>query len=383
MQGKIKSLRNINIIHSFINLVVVLSHVIIYLKIFWINKEASNTYYSTIYIISFFGIIPIIFSILLSFKTVSNKILNKTTLMIKYFMLLEILFSIIFSISFSENQKELSIYFYTCPFYYDINDIDLIFDGNNIEKVDNIKENCQMRRCFINEFNNNINKDYLCNFNIRIKKNYCSLFSNNSSQISQQLIKYYEYCENYITFYSCQKPYDNYKNKMDKINNYDYICPQKSDEVINILLLYFFLIIDVVFLCSPWLLEITYLEEILAYISPLNDDNLKETNNTSKEQNDSNNDNSNSFHKEPTETIIIDNIENGNNNIINNNFNTKQDLLNINRPKINLNISKEININNNKIENNKSKSNIQLIDNKNNNIFKVINNTTIYKNAKK
>ena len=378
MQGKIKSLRNINIIHSFINLVIVACHIIIYTKIFWISKESNNAYYSMIYIISFCVIIPIFFTIIFSFKTITNKILNISKLIIKYFMFLEMIFSLIFSISLAENQKDLSIYFYTCPFYYDINDIDLIFNCNNYENVDKIEEKCQMRRCFINEMNNNniINEKYLCNFNIKIKKKYCSLFSIDNEQISNQLIKYYNYCENYITFYSCQKPYNEYSNKLNKINSYDYICPNKSDELTNILLLFFFLIIDIIFLCSPWLIEITYIEEILAYISPPNNDNLKETNHTSKEQNDSNNnDNSDSFRKEPTETIIVDNS--------NNNINNKDDLLNINRTKINLNNAINININNNKIEENKSKSDIQLIDNKNNNIFRVINNNSIYKFGKK
>ena len=382
MQEKIKNLRNINIIHSFINLVIVACHIIIYTKIFWISKESNNAYYSMIYIISFCVIIPIFFTIIFSFKTITNKILNISKLIIKYFMFLEMIFSLIFSISLAENQKDLSIYFYTCPFYYDINDIDLIFNCNNYENVDKIEEKCQMRRCFINEMNNNniINEKYLCNFNIKIKKKYCSLFSIDNEQISNQLIKYYNYCENYITFYSCQKPYNEYNNKLNKINSYDYICPNKSDELTNILLLFFFLIIDIIFLCSPWLIEITYIEEILAYISPPNNDNLKETNHTSKEQNDSNsNDNSDSFRKEPTETIIVDNS----NNNINNNINNKDDLLNINRTKINLNNAINININNNKIEENKSKSDIQLIDNKNNNIFRVINNNSIYKIGKK
>lgn len=367
MQEKVKSLRNINIIHSFINLIIVTAHIIIYLKIYWISKEANIVYYIMIYIISFFCLIPIFFSILYSIKTIANKILNKTKLLIKHFMLFEMLFSIVLSISLSENQKELSVYFYSCPFYYDINDIDVIF---NDEKK--IKENCQMRRCFINEYSNIINKEYLCNFYIKIKKNYCSLFSINNEQISPQLMKYYNYCGNYISFYECQNPYSE-KNKINKINNYDYICPKKLDEIINILFLYFFLIIDIIFLCSPWILQIAYIEDILADISPFNNDNLKETNNTSKEQNNSNHENNNSFQREPTETIIIDNIKDNKNNIINDNLNNKKDLLTL----------KNLNINKIEDENNKSKSDIYLIDNKNNNIFRIINKDIIYKGGKK
>ena len=250
---------------------------------------------------------------------------------------------------------------------FSINDIDIIFKDEN-----KIKENCQMRRCFINENSNIINKEYLCNFYIKLKKNYCSLFSINNEQISQQLMKYYNYCGEYISFYECQNPYSE-KNKINKINNYDYICPKKLDELINILFLYFFLIIDIIFLCSPWILQIAYIEDILVDTSPFNNDNLKETNNTSKEQNDSNNENNNSFQREPTETIIIDNIIENKNNIINENLNNKKDILTL----------KNININKIENENNKSKSDIQLIENKNNNIFKIINKDTIYKGGKK
>ena len=59
----------------------------------------------------------------------------------------------------------------------------------------------------------------------------------------------------------------------------------------------------------------------------------------------------------------------------------KKDILNINQHKINSDKNNEKNINN--LEDNKSKSDIQLMQNQNNNIFKTFNNINLYKNGKK
>ena len=156
-------------------------------------------------------------------------------LLIKYFMLLGILFSIITSISLSENQKELSVFLNTCPFDYEINDIDKIFGNYSEKDADKIKDNCENRRCFINEGSNDLNRNYLCNFNIKSKKNYCSPFSKYNDTNSEKLTNYINFCEQFINFYKCQKSNSEFKYK---IINYNYICPKQIDNVINIILLY-------------------------------------------------------------------------------------------------------------------------------------------------
>ena len=176
MHITIKNFRNASIIHSFINLFLVSCHIIIYFKLFWIEKDTRFLYCCLIYIISSFSLIPIIIALVIIFKKITKHLLLSSELILKYFMLLGILFSIISSISLSENQKILSRFFNTCPFNYDINDIDKIFGEYKEEKIDKIKDKCKNRRCFINEGSNDLNKNYLCNFNIQSKKNYCSLF---------------------------------------------------------------------------------------------------------------------------------------------------------------------------------------------------------------
>ena len=168
---------------------------------------------------------------------------------------------------------------------------------------------------------------------------------------------------------------------MDKEINHNYICPKKSDVSINKILAYIFICIDLIFLCIPFALESSYIDEnLLPYIPDLANEHLTTTNNTSNVQNNFQNINRSNFHKEPTETIIVGNIKNEKINISNDNI--KRYSLNINNQISNLNNSKEINNNNNKIENNESKSNIQLIYNKNIDIFKAIN-FSIFKNGKK
>lgn len=379
MNKTIKNFRNALIIHSFINLFLVSCHIIIYLKLFWIENNPRALYYYLIYIISSFCLIPIIIAIVIIFKKLTKNILLTSELLIKYFMLLGILFSIISSISLSENQKELSKFLYTCPFYYEINDINKIFGYYNEKNIDKIKDNCENRRCFINEGSNDLNKNYICNFNIQSKKNYCSLFSKYNDTNSEKLTNYINFCENFVNFYKCQKSNIEYKNK---IINYDYICPDKIDNVINIILLYFFLFVDIIILCTPWLIEISYIEDIISNLFPTvnnNDNNLKETNNTSKEENNSENGssengNSNHFQREPTQTIIVDKNENNINNETNNiNNNNKQSILIINHNKINSIDTKTNNNETNGIDNNQSKSEIQLMNNRNDNIFKIFN----------
>ena len=386
MQNKIKVFRNANIIHFFINSIIGTCHILIYLYLFWITKQASDIYYYMIIIIFSFGIIPLILAIFITFKKTTKNLLNYLKILLKYFIFLEILFSIISSICLSENERELSIFFYTCPFNYDINDIDKIFEEKDSENINDIKEKCKNRRCFFSEYLNNLDENYLCNFNFKSKKKYCSYFSMNNEIISTWLMNYIDYCKDFVTFYKCQKPDKDYKKK---INNYDYICPDKSDELLNIILLYFFLIVDLVFLCSPWLIDISYIDEIIFFWNDdhnnnvnnqnQNDQNLSETNNTSNEQSDIEEDNNgNNLERQPTKTIIVDKKENNIDNIENNN---KRDILNINQQNINQNNPKEKN-SSNEIENDKSKSGIQLINNQNNNVFQIFNKNINYKDGK-
>jgi len=385
IQKKIKSFRNSSIIHSIINLVLVSCHFIIYIKLFWISYNTKEVYYFLIFIILFLGIIPIFLAIFITFIKITKTIGIVIKFVLKYFILLEILISILSSISLSENEKELSSFVYSCPFLYEINDIDNIFEFYIQQKKDKIKENCSRRRCFINNYSFDLDQKYLCNFNYKIKRKYCSLFSKNDSNLSDKLMKYFDYCQNYVSFYTCPK-----RSTIDikkKMNNYNYICPNEYEDILNIILIYTFLIADIVFLCSPWLIELSHIEEILSYLLPhrnnniQNNSNLKETNNTSKEQNENQDENDNNFQRQPTQTIIIDKSENK---INNDNNNIQKNILIINKNKNNSNQNDiRENIDKNEIEINKSKSEVELINNNRfDNFFKVINKNIEYKNDK-
>ena len=378
MQNAIKFLRKATIIHFFVNTAIGVCHLIIFLELFWLLEQSKNIYYYVIFIVFTVGLFPIIVAIIITFKKITKTLMNNLKLVIKYFTFLEILLSIILSVCLSENQKELSLYIYICPFNYQINDIDKIFDNYTLKNEKMIKEKCKNVRCFFNEKTDDLDKRYLCNFDLKSNKKYCSKYSIGKGFISNKLINYFDYCENFVTFYKCQKPEKDFKTI---INNYDYICPNKSDESLNISLLYSFLMIDIIFLCSPWLVDVAYIDELISSISEVHNDNnrnnnsLKDTNNTSKEQNEIE-ENNNNFERQPTQTIIIDNSEN-----YINNKNTPE-ILNINKRIINTEDNKDKSQNKNEMNDNKSKSDIKLIDNINNNIFKIFNKNIIYNEAK-
>ena len=377
MQKLINRYRNFNIIHSILYILIASSHILIYLHIFWITKTISDIYYLIICLIVSFGIIPIILALLVTLKKLNKNNYKILKIILKNISLIIFLLIILSSISLSENSKELSIMFYICPFYYDINDIDIIFDNYQLENNKKIIDKCKNRRCFINDCSKSV-YNYLCNFDYTDNKKFCENFSIKEDTISDKLINYFDYCDDYVDFYNCIKPNNEYKKK---INNYDYICPSNSDLLFNIYMIYVFLFIDIIFLCFPLLFEIAFIEDILNSFSERennsnfqNNNSLKDTNNTSAIHNENNNEpNENSFQRQPTETIIVENKD-----IKDIDYVKKDkslDILIINKNKI---ISNDIkNKNNDKINNNeknKSKSDIQLIENSNNNnIFTIIN----------
>ena len=148
---------------------------------------------------------------------------------------------------------------------------------------------------------------------------------------------------------------------------------------------------DIVFLCTPWLIDISHIDEIIFLINDgpnnnvnnqnQNSQSLSETNNTSQEESEIEDDNNgNNLQRQPTKIIIVDKKEDNINNIAN--YYNKNDILNINQQNINPNNTKEKNPNSGEIESDKSKSGIQLINNQNNNVFKIFNKDIIHKDGK-
>ena len=205
----------------------------------------------------------------------------------------------------------------------------------------------------------------------------CSSIGEKKQNISDELIKYVNYCNSYTEMYNCHR-----KNNFIIYNiPYNYKCPNKLDIYKSITATFFIIFIEELFSSIPWIIEYYSFYEIILSLSvsinnlnQINNFSLKETNNTSKinENNNNENDNIENIPREPTQTIIIENNNNFDNSkknvIINNNIHNK-DILSI---KSNINNNKNSSQNKIKLDENNESQN-QLINNPSKELISVIN----------
>jgi hypothetical protein len=227
---------------------------------------------------------------------------------------------------------------------------------------------------------------YICNFYSKEEGIKCyELVVEEYDQIgiTNKLVKYVNYCEEYTKFYLCEK----INNLMINQISYKTICPSKFDAIFNIVISFFLIILDIFCFSFPWFFEFYFCNELIYTLFPsintINHNNinqsLKETNNTSKVNNDNDNqDNNQNFQKQLTETIIVDN---NNNNISCNITNIHQSMnkdeinksiLSINKVKINNYVAENFIIRREITNGDISKTDKFLMNN-NNDIIKIIN----------
>ena len=402
IQKRIKNIKLGYIIHIIINIVLIIIQFLIFFKVFWIIKKEKNIFYIDIFVNIFFTVIPIILILLISILEHTKKFLTFLRSFLLAIFYIVFLNGIIISANLLNNAQNLANFFTHCPYNFNEKDIPRIFSNFSIENKDIIEKQCKYNRCFLNGYYKNSEANYyvynyICN--IRQQSKYIKCTKLNSVDISLQynIFNFVDFCKDYKTIYYCAKV-DGYL-----LYNLPYYfkCPDKSDVNINYVLIFIAIIIYSMIESIPWVIENFYIDDYIKLLFRDNNNNhninnsLTETNNTSKvdDNNNSNRnnqgDNNQSFRKEPTRTIIIDNyMDKDNNNDINDNINIRNndmnnnltiennDILNINNKQI---TNKSILILSNKTINNKDnkdqKSSSQniLINNYNQNIFKIIN----------
>ena len=377
MQQKLKSFKKMNYIHSLLYLLLGIIHLIMYFKIYWISKITKTIFFILVLVIFCFGVvIPLFFAAFLSISNLTKKKFKVYHLLSDVFACVFIVKGLIIFILILENFLSLPPSLDLCPLSYDIHDISNIFDNYQIRNKKEIKKRCNNRRCF---FNNElkINDDYIyyyiCNFHEKdILFNCIELID--TGGVSDNMINYIKYCQNYSKLYVCEKYVNLNLNKI----SYETVCPTNFDFIFNILFTCF-TFVNIYAIPIPWFFEFNFCHELITLLSPnnnyqnQNDQNLKETNNTSKVSENSQDNKSQNFQKEPTRTIIIDNCNQVDIHQNLNNENNKN-ILSINNKKINV-IGKAL-VNNNNL----SQSDNNLINN-NNNMLKVINYNIKSKNS--
>jgi hypothetical protein len=400
LEKKIQSLKLSNILHSGIYFISIVIHLIVYFEIYWISKREKEFFFIEIITLSFFSIIPNILSLFLVCVKLTKKLFGILQTLSKVFFYINFFNGLVISIDAWNNANALSSFFKNCPFYYKVDDIRFIFHNFQMED-ELIKKECNYRRCFQN---NTLIKDqkqvinYICNLEEKEKTIECLELGENENTYLE-ISQYVKYCKNYKKMYKCEKSDDFFQNY--QIKYYDK-CPGKSDVIFNYTFGFLFIFIDS-FICSlPWLYEYYSYKDLIILLCldfmdnrDRNNQSLRDTNNTSKindnennSNNGNNNNNSQSFERQPTETIIVENNYNNNINetryvnkieineilsIKNNrvNFINKSNILSNKEIKNTLHLSDEKNMNYS--QNNISKSDNKLNINENKNIFKSMN----------
>lgn len=401
LEKKIQNLKMSNILHSGIYFISIVIHLVVYFEIIWISKREKELFFIEIITLSFFSIIPNILSLFLICVKLTKKLFGILQTLSKVFFYINFFNGLIISIDAWNNATILSSFFKNCPFYYKVEDIPGIFHYFQMED-ELIKKECSYRRCFQN---NTLIKDqkqvinYICNLEEKEKTIECFELGENEGNINFLISKYVNYCKSYKKMFKCEKNDDFFQNYQNKINDK---CPGKSDVIFNYTFGFLFIFIDS-FICSlPWLYEYYSYKDLILLLCldfmdnhDRNNQSVRDTNNTSKindnenNSNSGNNNNSQSFERQPTETIIVENNYNNNMNetrydnrneineilsIKNNRFNyiNNSNILSHKDIKKNtLHLKDENNMNNS--QNEISKSDNKLNINENKNIFKSMN----------
>ena len=268
-----------NIFHFIMILLIFLTHILIFYKIYW-DKDIIK------YLFFYFSILKII-SIILSLvsfiiiKAKCFKIFKSNIKVIiklgKIFLSITIIIGIFFSVIIIINTVYGKTFRNECPFnmsskFYSTFEKDL-----NDENEENLKEICQERRCILYDYNENSKYPYkyLCNykaeddFGENFANPYSRILSNGTelktySQLKCSLIgplynefddeiviNYFNLCYYLTDFYYCQR-FEKPK-KYDAKNIDD--CPNENYVFIMGILCVYIIIFDAIISFIPWFIE--------------------------------------------------------------------------------------------------------------------------------
>ena len=376
IKQEIKFLKIGYILHFILNILLITSHILVFIKVDWLSKYIYQIIFSEIIIVSVFSLSPIILLIIILCKVLTKKIIKLLELISKIFLGIYLLNSLFTSAVIWYNGSLMKTFYIYCPFNYKTKDIPNMFYNYQLYSYEQTKKKCNYRKCF--PFNNDQNI-FICNY----KENKNQIQFNESSPNNiitiNEVKNYYNICQDFVQFFKIKKISINYYNI-----SYNYICPNMKDMLINYILSIFFIFADILASIGSWLLELfSYKKIFLLIIFQVNNRNqanpsLIETNITSRVENNNNQNNNNeeannisNFIRLPTDIIIVENNKNKNDNNYISNGNKEERIVNILKKNIDYkNMPDTLNDNDiNDIKNN-DKSEQQFTSNQN--IFKVI-----------
>ena len=339
-------------IHIIVCALLSMIYFIVYENIYWLSNSIFYMFGTSLFIFLFLSLFLLIIYILFLVLKLTQKLLNFFIIISIVLFFIVSVNSLFCSIISCYNSALFDTFYNDCPFNYNLGNMDKM----KVEFVKNnkiMKNICKNRKCFII---NNISNIYLCNFYEK-EIYYDSFQETNINQTYNEIEYFITNCKEHTHFYL------NKKEKYQKYNiDYNFDCPSKSSIIYNYALTYLFIFANIFCSSVLWLFEFCSYKTILLLLTELrtNDMGLKETNNTSKMENDNNNNNANNHENisqfNGTEIIIVQNSNKNKND-------NSEDNKNINQ------------------ENSKSEN--ILINNANNNIFRIINQKEQIKNEHK
>ena len=263
-------LSNRLIFHCVIFILVLISHIIIFLKIYWMKNLFKLLFFSFSFIEVVYILVSIIPFILIKCKKLQTRI-KHFIIISKIFFFFSLLIGLFFFIIIIINTVLVKNFCIECPFNLSFSYFVSNFDENFENKDEfELKNNCRERRCIFNKYDENSKYpySYLCNYDpeeeFGVKDGEfrlinCKLFEPwyrddyfSDERIYIFLGKYLDKCFNLTNFYYC--------GRLEKPKKYvlgeDEKCPKKNYIYAMYLLFIYIFIFDVVINIIMWYLQI-------------------------------------------------------------------------------------------------------------------------------
>ena len=250
------------IFHCIIFALLLIIHIVIYLKIYWMK----NIFKLLFLYFSFLGVVYVLVSIipyiLVKIKKLQSKV-RHFKIISKIFLFLSLLIGLFFFIIIIINTNLVKDFCIECPFNISFFNFVSNFEKNFENKEEyELKRNCRDRRCLFNKYDENSKYpySYLCNYDPEDEFSLkdgdkrqlnCKLFEPFYKELyftDETIYKYIDKCFNLADLYYCGRLQEPKKYELPK----DEKCPKKYYMIIMYFLCIYIFIFDVVINIIIW-----------------------------------------------------------------------------------------------------------------------------------
>ncbi len=246
LKKEINVLKCYKIFHIIMILLLLMCHFLAHSKYLLIYKSTVICFILGISIYFINLIFISLTTIIIFLKKYSPTLLYNINRSIKIFSFISVIKGTLLTFAFWYNYPKYGKFIQNCP--YDFTPKQAISSISSI-KSDKLKEICELKRCIFQNSDNKYYK-YICNFNPYYSKEYSKNSENScyyislNSNINSNIYQYLKQCNKYSNFYIC-----NYKEKQHDDDFYlknDLRCPIKYRPYRILILGFLFILIDII-----------------------------------------------------------------------------------------------------------------------------------------